>query len=59
MLDLIQAYENYLTKVKMASANTVCSYIRDIRQYAEWLQRYAGIDLAESSRGRRYPYSAW
>lgn len=50
MLDLIQAYENYLTKVKMASANTVCSYIRDIRQYAEWLQRYAGIDLAESSQ---------
>lgn len=50
MLDFIQAYENYLTKVKMASANTVCSYIRDIRQYAEWLQRYAGIDLAESSQ---------
>ena len=50
MLDLIQAYETYLIKVKMASANTVCSYIRDIRQYAEWLQRYAGIDLAESSQ---------
>lgn len=50
MLDLIQAYEDYLAKVKMASQNTVCSYIRDIRQYAEWLQRYAGIDLAESSQ---------
>ena len=50
MLDLIQAYEDYLAKVKMASQNTVCSYIRDIRQYAEWLQRYAGTDLAESSQ---------
>lgn len=38
MLDLIHAYENYLTKVKQASANTVSSYLRDIRQFAEWLR---------------------
>lgn len=36
MLDLIQAYENYLTKVKQASGNTVSSYLRDIRQFSEW-----------------------
>lgn len=38
MLDLIKAYENYLTKVKQASANTISSYMRDIRQFSEWLQ---------------------
>ena len=37
MLDLVSAYENYLTKVKQASANTVFSYMRDIRQFAAWL----------------------
>lgn len=37
MLDLITAYENYLTKVKQASANTIGSYMRDIRQFAQWL----------------------
>ena len=37
MLDLIAAYENYLTKVKQASSNTVSSYMRDIRQFAAWL----------------------
>ncbi|MBE6943539.1 MAG: tyrosine recombinase [Ruminococcaceae bacterium] len=37
MLDLIHAYENYLTKVKKASTNTTASYTRDIRQYADWL----------------------
>ena len=37
MLDLIQAYENYLTKVKQASNNTVASYMRDIRQFSGWL----------------------
>ncbi len=38
MLDLIRAYENYLTKVKQASGNTVSSYMRDIRQFDQWLQ---------------------
>ena len=37
MLDLICAYENYLTKVKQASSNTVASYLRDVRQFADWL----------------------
>ena len=38
MLDLICAYENYLSKVKQASSNTVSSYLRDIRQFADWLR---------------------
>lgn len=38
MLDLIKAYENYLVKVKQASANTVSSYMRDIRQFSGWLE---------------------
>ena len=37
MLDLIHAYENYLSKVKKASANTIGSYMRDIRQFEDWL----------------------
>ena len=45
MLDLIQAYENYLTKVKQASGNTVSSYMRDIRQFSDWLQRTLGLDI--------------
>ena len=45
MLDLIHAYETYLTKVKQASANTICSYLRDIRQFAEWLQSSGEADI--------------
>ena len=45
MLDLIHAYENYLAKVKQASSNTVSSYMRDIRQFSEWLQRSEGLDV--------------
>lgn len=45
MLDLIHAYENYLSKVKQASNNTVSSYMRDIRQFSEWLQSSGDTDI--------------
>ena len=50
MLDLINAYENYLTKVKKASANTVFSYMRDIRQYDEWLRGSEGKDVVDADQ---------
>ena len=50
MLDLIHAYENYLTKVKQASANTVSSYMRDIRQYAQWLNGHEELDVLNANQ---------
>ena len=50
MLDLITAYENYLTKVKQASTNTVSSYMRDIRQFAQWLREAEEIDVIDASQ---------
>ena len=50
MLDLIHAYENYLTKVKQASSNTVFSYMRDIRQFSEWLQQHENLTVLEASQ---------
>lgn len=50
MLDLIHAYENYLTKVKQASGNTVSSYLRDIRQFSEWLSRERGLDVLNATQ---------
>ena len=45
MLDLIHAYENSLAKVQQASSNTISSYLRDIRQFSDWLQQYEAVDL--------------
>ena len=50
MLDLVKAYENYLTKVKKASDNTVFSYMRDIRQFSDWLNSYAGTDIVDATQ---------
>ena len=50
MLDLISAYENYLSKVKQASANTVSSYLRDIRQFSAWLSSNEDIGVLEAEQ---------
>ena len=50
MLNLIDAYQNYLIKVKQASANTVASYMRDIRQFSDWLSLTEQLDVAEAKQ---------
>lgn len=42
MLDEIARYEQCLRDVKHASANTVSSYVRDVRQFASYLADSAG-----------------
>lgn len=50
MLDLINAYENYLAKVKQASANTISSYLRDIRQFSAWLRQHKDVDVIDATQ---------
>ena len=59
MLDIIQAYENYLTKVKQASYNTVSSYMRDIRQFSEWFVHNVGAELLNASQLNISEYLSW
>lgn len=58
MLDLIGAYENYLSKVKQASANTVASYMRDIRQYADWMSSENALDVVDATQEKISQYLA-
>ncbi|MDY3780816.1 MAG: site-specific tyrosine recombinase [Candidatus Faecousia sp.] len=58
MLDLIRAYENYLVKVKQASENTISSYMRDIRQFSEWLQEGGISDAANATQVNIQDYLA-
>ena len=58
MLDLIQAYENYLTKVKQASNNTISSYMRDIRQFAEWVRMTLDVDVIDVTQQNISDYLA-
>lgn len=59
MLDLIQAYENYLIKVKSASSNTVSSYIRDVRQFSNWLSMHTEADILHATQLNISNYLDW
>ena len=56
MLDLVQAYENYLAKVKHASANTIASYMRDIRQFSAWLSISQELDVIDATQLNIHQY---
>lgn len=50
MLDLIHAYENFLVKVKQASENTIASYMRDVRQFSDWLSDNGVSDVLSATQ---------
>ena len=50
MLDLFSAYENHLVNVKMASNNTVSSYMRDIRQFSVWIQQNEDLTVLSATQ---------
>ncbi|MDD7650934.1 MAG: site-specific tyrosine recombinase [Candidatus Faecousia sp.] len=52
MLDLISAYETYLVNVKQASANTTISYLRDVRQFSDWLAETEETELEDATRAQ-------
>lgn len=43
-MNLVSAYENYLLNIKHASANTVASYMRDIRQFHDYIRENEDIE---------------
>ena len=47
MVNIIARYEEYLIHIKHASTNTVSSYMRDLRQYASYLET-VGIDVLDA-----------
>lgn len=59
MLDLIHAYENYLAKVKQASGNTISSYLRDIRQFSQWLAKIGKPDILTTTQVNISDYLAY
>ena len=59
MLDLICAYEDYLAKVKQASGNTISSYMRDIRQFIDWLRQKEGGDILSATNSDVTDYLAF
>lgn len=48
-MDYIAGYEIWLAREKRAAANTLSSYMRDVRQFALWSEE-DGLDLAQTTQ---------
>lgn len=55
MVQILEAYEEYLIQVKRSSENTVASYMRDLRQYAAYLQEL-NIDVLDADQDAVHHY---
>lgn len=55
----IDNFNKYLTDVKKASQNTLSSYLRDIRQLADYLDTHVGDALDEVKEEELSDYIAW
>jgi integrase/recombinase XerD len=59
MSDLISLYETYLLNVKKSSANTVASYIRDLRQFDIYVNEVLDSALEQVTAEQATVYFAW
>lgn len=58
-MDFLGAYENYLVNIKHASANTVSSYMRDIRQFSVYVSQHLGCGLEDLDRDEINGFLNW
>ena len=59
MNDSILLYERYLLDVKHSAANTVASYIRDIKQYTSYVDDMLQCPLELVTPDQAAVYFAW
>lgn len=55
----IEVFEKYLSTEKQASANTLSSYMRDIRQFGEYLDSHTDVTIDTASDEELAAYIAW
>lgn len=52
-------FNDYLVNVKKASVNTLSSYLRDIRQFGEYLSSHTELDYSEADQAVLGEYIGW
>ena len=57
--ECISVFENYLKNEKKASANTLSSYLRDIRQFSEYLETHSGVPMDQADDEMLAEYIAY
>lgn len=58
-MDYIAMYEDFLLNTKKSSANTVASYMRDIRQFDTYLSNHLSESIEKVTKDQAEIYFAW
>ena len=56
---LYEKFNDFLVNVKKASSNTLSSYLRDIRQFGEYLDSHEDVGYAEADEDALGNYITW
>ena len=57
--ECLEQFETYLANVKKSSANTLASYMRDVRQLSDYLSTHKGDTLDTAGENALGEYVAW
>ncbi len=57
--ECLQMFESYLRDEKKASANTLSSYLRDVRQYGEYLELHTDSCIVDATEEEAAEYINW
>lgn len=57
--ELLTSYQSYLANEKQASQNTLSSYMRDLHQFASWLDEHQPMDLRKVTQDTITEYVEW
>lgn len=57
--ECLELFEHYLTNEKRASANTLSSYLRDVRQMGEYLDTHTDSDMVSATEDDLAKYIEW
>ena len=57
--ELLELYQAYLSGEKQASQNTLSSYMRDLNQFAAWLEEHDPMDLRKVRQATVTEYVEW
>ena len=55
----LQLFESYLRDEKKASANTLSSYLRDVRQYGDYLELHMDCTIVDATEEEAGEYIKW
>ena len=55
----LERFEQYLATEKKASKNTLSSYLRDIRQFGNYLDIHGGVEFCDADAEKLSEYIAW